>query len=120
MAFKWKTRGLQARFMLIASAGILALAACTLIVVGWFEYSGLENKLRIFGENELRSLNSLVESAMDQRLSDVAAQRTDILRIPFHALVAVSMRTTLPLTTIVCSAASASASCCCQSSRISN
>lgn len=70
MAFKWQARGLQARFMLICCAGILALAACTLTVVGWFEYSGLETKLRTFAENKLRSLNSLVESAMEQRLSD--------------------------------------------------
>ncbi len=70
MASRLKTRGLQARFMLICSVGVLALAACTLFIVGWLEFSALEGKLRAFSENELISLNSLVESAMDQRLSD--------------------------------------------------
>ena len=61
---------LQSRFMVVVGAGILMLAACTLTVVAWSEFSNLENKLRTFAENELRSLNSLVESAMEQRLSD--------------------------------------------------
>ncbi len=70
MALNWKARGLQARFMLVSSIGVLALAAATLIVIGWFEYSGLETKLRTFAENELKSLNSLVDSAMEHRLND--------------------------------------------------
>ena len=70
MSLRWKTLGLQARFMLISSAAILGLAVCTLVVIGWSEFSSLENKLRSFAENELRSLNSLVESAMEQRLAD--------------------------------------------------
>jgi hypothetical protein len=39
-------------------------------VIDWYELSSFEEKLRAFSENELRSLNSLVESAMEQRLSD--------------------------------------------------
>ena len=39
-------------------------------MVGWFEYRAVETKLRGFSENELRSLNALVESAMEQRVSD--------------------------------------------------
>src|SRR6266540_5582066 len=70
MTLNFKRQGLQARFITICSAGMLALAACTLIFLGWFEFAGLESKLRTFAENELRSLNSLVESAMEQRLSD--------------------------------------------------
>jgi methyl-accepting chemotaxis protein len=66
----WSRLGLQARFMLIASLGVLALAASTLAVVGWFEYASVEAKLRGLSENELKSLNSLVESAMEQRLND--------------------------------------------------
>jgi methyl-accepting chemotaxis protein len=66
----WSRLGLQARFMLIASLGVLALAAGTLAVVGWYEYESVEAKLRGLSENELRSLSSLVESAMEQRLAD--------------------------------------------------
>jgi methyl-accepting chemotaxis protein len=66
----WSRLGLQARFMLIASLGVLGLALGTLAVVGWFEYRAVETKLRGFSENELRSLNALVESAMEQRISD--------------------------------------------------
>ena len=56
--------------MVMASVGVLTLASCTLAVIDWYEYSSFEEKLRAFSENELRSLNSLVESAMEQRLSD--------------------------------------------------
>ena len=35
MALRWKNLGLQARFMAISSAGVLALAVCTLVVVSW-------------------------------------------------------------------------------------
>jgi methyl-accepting chemotaxis protein len=66
----WNRLGLQARFMVIASVGVLGLALCTLAAIGWFEFSALETKLRSFSENELRSLNSLVESAMEQRMQD--------------------------------------------------
>ncbi len=62
--------GLQARFMMIASLGVLGLALGTLAVVGWFEYRAVETKLRGFSENELRSLDALVETAMEQRLND--------------------------------------------------
>ncbi len=70
MSHWWSRLGLQARFMLIASMGVLGLACCTLAVVGWFEYRAVETKLRGFSENELRSLNALVESAMEQRVND--------------------------------------------------
>jgi methyl-accepting chemotaxis protein len=66
----WSRLGLQARFMLIASLGVLGLALGTLAVVGWFEYRAVETKLRGFSDNELRSLNALVESAMEQRVND--------------------------------------------------
>jgi methyl-accepting chemotaxis protein len=66
----WSRLGLQARFMLIASLGVLGLALVTLAVVGWFEYRAVETKLRGFSDNELRSLNALVESAMEQRVGD--------------------------------------------------
>jgi methyl-accepting chemotaxis protein len=70
MSVWWSRLGLQARFMLIASLGVLGLALCTLAVVGWFEYRAVETRLHGFSENELRSLNALVESAMEQRLTD--------------------------------------------------
>src|ERR1700693_5293214 len=66
----WNKLGLQARFMVMASLGVMGLALCTLALAGWFEFSTLEAKLRASSENELKSLNALVESAMEQRLND--------------------------------------------------
>src|SRR5450759_1180633 len=66
----WEYIGLQTRFMIIASAGLLTLAIGALAVVDWYEFSSFEEKLKAFSENELRSLNSLVESAMERRLGD--------------------------------------------------
>src|SRR3974377_2061710 len=70
MSLNRRGRGLQARFIVVSGAAILMLAAIALIAIGWFEYAGLENRLRTFAENELRSLNALVESAMEHRVSD--------------------------------------------------
>jgi methyl-accepting chemotaxis protein len=70
MTLRWKHLGLQARFMVLASTGVLILAAATVALVGWFEFASLEEKLRTFSENELRSLNALVETAMERRLDD--------------------------------------------------
>jgi methyl-accepting chemotaxis protein len=56
--------------MMIASLGALGLAVCALAMVGWSEYSTLEGNLRRLSENELGSLKSLVESAMQRRLDD--------------------------------------------------
>jgi methyl-accepting chemotaxis protein len=70
MTLGWKNLDLQARFMVLAGAGVLTLAAATIAFISWFEFATLEKKLRAFSENELRSLNALVENAMVQRLDD--------------------------------------------------
>jgi methyl-accepting chemotaxis protein len=70
MTISWKTLGVQARFMAIAAIGVLATAAAILALVGWSEYASTEKKWRSLSENELRSLNALVETAMRQRLDD--------------------------------------------------
>jgi methyl-accepting chemotaxis protein len=70
MMIGWKTLGVQARFMAFAAVGILVLAAATMALVSWFEYASLESKLRRLSENELMSLNALVETAMEQRADD--------------------------------------------------
>src|SRR5947209_9555255 len=70
VAHWWKNLRLQARFMMLSSLGALALAACALAVIGWFEFSTLETNLRRLSDNELGSLRALVESAMEQRLDD--------------------------------------------------
>ena len=62
--------GLRARFMFIVSAGALVLAMATVAAVAWSEWAGLETRLRTFSDNELKSLNSLVESAMQMRFDD--------------------------------------------------
>ncbi len=66
----WKNLKLQAKFALIIGVGILTLAASTVVVIGYLEYSNIEQKLQTFSERELSSLNSLVDSAMRARLND--------------------------------------------------
>ena len=61
---------LQAKFALIVGAGIVALAVSIVVVIGYLEFSGLEQKLQTFSENELNSLNSIVDSSMKMRLDD--------------------------------------------------
>ena len=56
--------------MALAAVGVLALAASMVSIVGWSEYASLQGKLRALSENELMSLNSLVETAMRQRVDD--------------------------------------------------
>ncbi|HYA74343.1 MAG TPA: methyl-accepting chemotaxis protein, partial [Roseiarcus sp.] len=70
MTISWKTLGVQARFMAIAAIGVLATAVAILALVGWSEYASTEKKWRSLSENELRSLNALVETAMRQRVDD--------------------------------------------------
>lgn len=56
--------------MLITSTGVLAVVLCVIVLVGWFETAKVEAKLRETSENELKSLNALVSSAMEQRVDD--------------------------------------------------
>ncbi len=70
MTNSWKNLGVQARFMAIAAIGVLATAAAILALVGWSEYASTERKWRSLSENELRSLNALVETAMRQRVDN--------------------------------------------------
>jgi methyl-accepting chemotaxis protein len=70
MARRRKDLGLQARFMVLVSGGVLALAISTLVLIGWFQYTSLEERFRTFSENEMKSLNSLIESTMKRRLED--------------------------------------------------
>jgi methyl-accepting chemotaxis protein len=66
----WNNLKLQAKFTLAIGAGVLVLAASTVTVLGYIQFSSLEQRLRTFSENELSSLNSLVESSMKARLDD--------------------------------------------------
>lgn len=66
----WKDLRLQARFIVICSLGMLALAACALVAVSRSEFTTLEANLRQLSQNELGSLKSLVDSSMEQRLND--------------------------------------------------
>jgi hypothetical protein len=42
----WENIGLQARFMVIASVGLLTLAIGALAVVDWYEFSSFDEKLK--------------------------------------------------------------------------
>ena len=56
--------------MMISSLGALGLAVCALAAVGWSQFSTLEGNLRRLSQNELGSLESLVNSTMERRLND--------------------------------------------------
>jgi methyl-accepting chemotaxis protein len=70
MAHSWNALRLQTKFTLTVGVGVLALAALAVAVIGYIQFASLEQKLRAFSENELSSLNSLVGSAMKERLAD--------------------------------------------------
>ena len=56
--------------MMISGLGVLVLAAGVVAMVGWFEYTKVEQKLRGFSQNELGSMHALVVSVMTRRLTD--------------------------------------------------
>ncbi len=66
----WKSLRLKARFMVYAGLGVLIFAVSALALLSWFELSLLKQRFRSAAENELTSLAALVESAMEQRVSD--------------------------------------------------
>ena len=66
----WKRFGVQARFMILAALGVGAVLATTLLLIAWSEYGALESRLRGLSENELGSLDALVETAMRARVDD--------------------------------------------------
>ena len=66
----WKRLGVQSRFMILAALGVAVILATTLSLIAWFEYAALESRLRGLSENELGSLDALVETAMRARLDD--------------------------------------------------
>lgn len=70
MAIPWQSLGLQARFMLIVSMGVLTTGICVVVLVARLESGRVEAALRAASESELLSLNALVSSAMEQRGSD--------------------------------------------------
>jgi methyl-accepting chemotaxis protein len=54
----------------IAAVAVAAMVAGTLTIVSRTEYASMETRLRGLSENELQSLNALVETAMQLRLDD--------------------------------------------------
>ena len=56
--------------MILAALGVAAVLATTLSLIAWSEYSALESRLRGLSENELGSLDALVETAMRARVDD--------------------------------------------------
>ena len=66
----WKNLGLQTRFMMITGFGVLGLAVGVVVLVAWFEYAKVEQKMHGFAENELGSMHALVVSVMERRLTD--------------------------------------------------
>ena len=70
MVIPWQSLGLQARFMLIVSLGLVAIGICVVGLIVQLETGRVEATLRAASESELLSLNALVSSAMEQRGND--------------------------------------------------
>jgi methyl-accepting chemotaxis protein len=66
----WKKLGVQSRFMILAALGVGVVLATTLSLIAWSDYSALDSRLRGLSENELGSLDALVETAMRARVDD--------------------------------------------------
>ena len=64
--------GFQRRFLIITGLGVMVMAACTLLLVGWFEVRRMEENLQRFSANELASLHALVLNIMAARRNDPA------------------------------------------------
>ena len=58
---------LRRRFMLIALIGTLSLSAVAIVAFAVLQQSAIENKAMAFSENELKSMNALINSAMETR-----------------------------------------------------
>jgi len=74
----WKRLGVQSRFMILAALGVAVILTTTLSLIAWFEYAALESRLRGLSENELGSLDALVETAMRAPLvllDDIGSER---------------------------------------------
>ena len=51
MTLGWKNLGLQARFMVLAGAGVLTLAIVAIALISWFEFANFRKKVaRLLGE----------------------------------------------------------------------
>ena len=61
---------LQAKFALIVGAGILAFGLMTIAVMGYMDYSTVEQKLRTQAQSELMSVDALVDTEMKLRVED--------------------------------------------------
>ena len=70
MSNLWRTLGLQTKFMVLSGVGVAILALCAVITVNEYQKSLLEEQFSRFAENELKSLDALVFSAMDKRQTD--------------------------------------------------
>ena len=70
MRMIWRSLGVQARFMLFAALGAVALVIAVVATVSYQEYRALDARLHDLSANELQSLNALVETAIRQRLND--------------------------------------------------
>jgi methyl-accepting chemotaxis protein len=85
MSSWWNGLRLQTRFMIFTGCGVLGLAACLVLAVDWYETSQLDQKLHRFSENELSSLNALVDSVMEQRRRDHANISMDVFNAWFES-----------------------------------
>jgi len=70
MLMWWRKLSMQARFMIITGLGVVTISAAVLLSIGLYQVNRTEDTLRRFSENELNSLNALVDSAMAKRRED--------------------------------------------------
>ena len=70
MAGLWKNLKLQVKFTLVIGGGLIVLATLAVTAVSYVEFAGMQQRLQSLSARELKSLNSLVDSAMKMRLDD--------------------------------------------------
>jgi len=70
---------------MMSGLGVLVLTVCALVAVDRYETRRLEQQLRQFSENELKSLDALVYSAMDKRNLDKANIAVDVFNRWFES-----------------------------------
>jgi len=81
----WRKLGMQARFMIATGLGVVIISAAALVTVALYEIDTTEEALRHLSENELSSLNALVDSAMLKRSEDRNNIAIDVFNGWFNA-----------------------------------
>jgi len=74
----WSRLGLQGRYTMVACLGTLLLTILTILAFSRYEEGQMEERMKLFSENELQSIHALVISYSEQRRGDAANVATTV------------------------------------------